>query len=266
MIAIASLLVVMAISLLTMRLAAMALILTGMSRESARFQARSALAGVGFTTKEAEMVVNHPVRRRIIMVLMLIGSIGVPTVVASIVISFVTTAQAEYWWKPMSLLVGGLAALTILARSRWAERRLNKWLAWALKRWTDLDVRDYVSLLQLQNGYAVTEMLVKSNDWLEGKTLQDAALSHEGVLILAILRQDGEYIGTPRAADTIHAKDVLVLYGLIERLRELDQRTASAGESAHQEAISEYVTQAAEQKMSSNASEVPEHRDPKSQR
>ena len=51
----------------------------------------------------------------------------------------------------------------------------------------------------------------------------------------------------PRATDTIHAKDVLVLYGLIERLQELDQRTAAAGESAHQDAVTEHVTQSAEQ-------------------
>ncbi len=70
-IAIVSLLFVIAISMFITRLAAMALILTGMSHESAIFQARSALAGVGFTTKEAESVVNHPVRRRIIMLLML---------------------------------------------------------------------------------------------------------------------------------------------------------------------------------------------------
>jgi len=33
---------------------------TGLSRESARFQARSALTGGGFTTTESEAVVRHP--------------------------------------------------------------------------------------------------------------------------------------------------------------------------------------------------------------
>lgn len=243
-VAIVSLLIVMAISLLTMRFAAMALILTGMSRESARFQACSALTGVGFTTKESESVVNHPVRRRIIMMLMLIGSIGVPTIIASFVVSFVTAIQAVHWWQPVSILAAGLLLLVTFARSRLAERQLNRYMAWALKKWTNLDARDYVSLLQLQQGYAVTEMLVKSGDWLVGKTLQDAALSHEGILILAIIQQDGEYIGTPKASDSIHAKDVLVLYGKIEHLRELDQRTAAKGESAHQEAVSEHAATA----------------------
>lgn len=255
-IAIASLLIVVAISLMITRLAAMALIFTGMSRESARFQARSALAGVGFTTHESETVVNHPVRRRIIMLLMLTGSIGVPTVVATLVLSFVTSTQAEHWWQPIGLLVAGLTAIALFARSRWVEQRMNKLLALALKRWTNLDVRDYVSLLQLQKGYAVTEMLVEPGDWLDGKHLHEAALSREGVLVLAIQRHAGAYIGAPRATDTIQAGDILILYGLIERLRELDQRTAASGETAHQEAISEHATQALEQGASNHVEPV----------
>jgi len=254
-IAIVSLLVVVAISLLITRLAAMALIFTGMSQESARFQARSALAGVGFTTNESETVVNHPVRRRIIMILMVTGSIGVPTVVATLVVSFMTTTQTAQWWQPMIVLVAGLTMLVIFARSRWVETRLNRILAWALRKWTNLDVRDYASLLQLQNGYAVTEMLVEPGDWLDRKNLHEAALSREGVLILAIQRHEGEYIGAPRASDTIQAGDTLILYGLIGRLQELDQRTAAAGESAHREAISEHTTQMTEQEVPNNGVE-----------
>ncbi|MDP2423362.1 MAG: TrkA C-terminal domain-containing protein [Bacteroidales bacterium] len=241
-IAIISLLVVITIFLLAIRLAAMAMILTGMSQESARFQALSALAGVGFTTKESESVISHPVRRRIIKFLMLGGNIGVPAVVATIVVSFLTTARAENWWWPVLILVVGLTGLTILARSKYTERHLNTWLTWALKKWTDLDARDYISLLQLQNGYAVTELFIEPGDWLDEKTLSEAALSKEGVLVLGIQYRDGTFIGTPRAIDIIQSGDTLVLYGRIDRLRELDQRGAAAGETAHQEAVAEQTT------------------------
>lgn len=52
MFAIASLLVVLVLSLLVTRIATVALTHTGLSREVARFQARSAFSGVGFTTSE----------------------------------------------------------------------------------------------------------------------------------------------------------------------------------------------------------------------
>ena len=48
--------------MLVTRVAARALTLTELSSEAARFQARSAFTGVGFTTSEAEGIVSHPVR------------------------------------------------------------------------------------------------------------------------------------------------------------------------------------------------------------
>jgi len=240
-IAVFSLLVIIAITMLITRLATMALILTGMSHESAQFQARSALAGVGFTTREAESVVGHPVRRRIIMLLMMAGSISVPTVIAALGVSLFTTFQAESWWWPLLLLISGLLALGLFGHSRWMNKRVNALLVRGLKSWTDLDIRDYGSLLQLQNGFAVTELLVKPEDWLARKTLRQAALSHEGVLVLGIQRVDGEYIGAPRAADTIEMGDTLVLYRQIDLLKKLDQRDLAFGDDAHEKATVEHI-------------------------
>jgi hypothetical protein len=58
------------------RFATIALSLTGMSREEARFQARAAMSGVGLTTSRAEDIVSHPVRRKIVLWLMILGSAG----------------------------------------------------------------------------------------------------------------------------------------------------------------------------------------------
>ena len=64
MLALISLFVVVLASLLVTRVAAVMLTLTGLSAQSARFQARSAFSGAGFTTSESEAITNHPVRRR----------------------------------------------------------------------------------------------------------------------------------------------------------------------------------------------------------
>lgn len=236
-VAVISIVIVIIVTVIITRLAALALTLTGMSQESARFQARSALAGVGFTTKESESVVNHPLRRRIIMMLMLTGSIGMPTVIATIVVSVLTTFHAETWWRPAILLAVSLTTLMFVGRSRWVEANMNKALGWALKKWTRLDVRDYVSLLQLQNGFAVSEMLVDPGDWLEGKTLQAAALAQEGYLVLGIERSDGNYIGAPRAADMLQAGDKLVIYCRLDRLKQLDERRAASGDAEHRQNV-----------------------------
>ncbi|WP_419193904.1 hypothetical protein [Novipirellula herctigrandis] len=43
-----------------------------MSKDLAQFQTLSAFTGAGFTTNESEDIVNHPLRRRIMMYLMLL--------------------------------------------------------------------------------------------------------------------------------------------------------------------------------------------------
>jgi Trk-type K+ transport system membrane component len=59
-----SLLVVMTVLLFVVRVAAVALRLTGLVESVARFQALSAISGAGFTTRESESIVNYPVRRQ----------------------------------------------------------------------------------------------------------------------------------------------------------------------------------------------------------
>ena len=105
MISIVSLLVVLTLSILVTRIATVALTHTGLSRESAKFQARSAFTGVGFTTNESEKVVNHPLRRRILLALMLLGNAGVVTAVSSLILSFVNLNQSGTMLWRVVLLV-----------------------------------------------------------------------------------------------------------------------------------------------------------------
>ncbi len=244
MVAIFSLFTVAILSLLVTRIAAMALMFTGLSREAARFQARSAFSGVGFTTSESELIVNHPMRRRIIMILMLLGNIGIATVVATVIVSMLSTASSHNWTRNILLFMSCLSLLWFIAVSHFVERNLNHVIAWGLKKWTRLDVQDYVAILHLQNEFAVWEMKVEPNNWLAGKSLIKAGLSREGVLIFGIQRKDGIYIGAPQGISKIHAGDVLVMYGPLPRLEELDRRQAgAAGDQAHQDAIVEHLAE-----------------------
>ena len=238
MVAIFTLFTVAILSLLVTRIAAMALMFTGLSREAARFQARSAFSGVGFTTTESELIMNHPVRRKIVMLLMLLGNIGIATVVATVMVSLLSTASSGNWLRNFLLFIGCLSFAWFLAASHFVERNLNRIITWGLKKWTRLEIQDYVAVLHLQNEFAVWEITVETNDWLAGKSLIEAGLSREGVLILGIQRKGGFYIGAPQGIRKIHDGDLLVMYGPMERLEELDRRQAGEkGDKAHEDAI-----------------------------
>jgi hypothetical protein len=227
------------LSLLVIRVATVMLTLTGMPHESARFQARSAFTGVGFTTSEAESVVDHPVRRRVVMSLMLLGSAGIIGTLASLVLSFGGASRDQGISRALVLL-GGLLVLLLLARSRWFDRRLAR-LVFRVLRVRGHDVRDYAGLLQLSGGYTVAELEVEPQDWLAGRTLGELRLRDEGVMVLGIHRHHG-YQGVPDKATRVEPGDVLVLYGHEDRLEELDTRARDArGDEEHVRASAQRV-------------------------
>lgn len=243
-----SLLIVLTFSLIVTRVATVALTLTGLSEESARFQARSAYTGVGFTTSESEGVVNHPVRRRILMVLMLTGNAGIVTGMAALILGFVDTSGGTDAAKRLILLVVGILVLSLAARSQVLKRQLDRVIGWALQRWTQLDLRDYANLFKLSDGYAVTELAVDEGEWLTDRTLEQLSLTSEGVLVLGIQSVGGGYVGAPRGSSSIRAGDRLILYGRIQHLNELDDRRRGAqGDLAHAEAVQEQAQVLAQQ-------------------
>ncbi len=240
MIAIISLLIIVSVSILITRIASIALTHTGLSRETARFQARSAFTGVGFTTTEAETMVNHPVRRRIIMLLMLLGNAGIVTAMSSLILTFVHEGGETPLVVKVVLLLSGLACLWTLSMSQFVDRHLSRLIDWALKRYTNLDVKDYASLMHLVGEYRVVEMVVQDKDWVANKTLADTELRDEGIVVLGIKRPDETYLGAPKGEAEIVPGDTLILYGRVSILEKLDQRRKSPeGDREHQMAVGE---------------------------
>ena len=238
MTALISVLVAITLSLLITRIATEALTLTGLSRTSASFQARSAFTGSGFTTSESEAVVQHPVRRRIIMWLMFLGNAGIITVISSLVLTFVSTDSVRGGLSRFVFLFLGLAILWLFASNKAFNRLLTRLVRKALRRWTDLDLRDYASLLHLRGEYLVREITVDDDDWLANKKLEQLRLRDEGIAVLGVQRSDRTYLGAPHGDTYISPGDILILYGRKTALSELDKRCqGTAGEQAHRQAI-----------------------------
>ena len=236
--ALISVLIAITLSLLITRIATEALTLTGLSRTSARFQARSAFTGSGFTTTESEAVVEHPVRRRIIMWLMFLGNAGIITVISSLVLTFVSTSSAGDGLSRLLYLFLGIGGLWLIATNRAFNRILTRFVRKALRRWTDLDLRDYASLLHLRGEYQVMEIEIDEHNWLANKKLKETRLRDEGIAVLGIERSDGSYLGAPYGSTCIYPEDTLILYGRKRALMELDlRREGTVGEQAHQQAI-----------------------------
>lgn len=239
MFALVGLLAVITILLISSRVASVALEATGMARESAQFQARSALMGVGFTTSEAEDITSHPVRRRIVLYLMTVGNASVVTGIGSFLLTFLD-AEKTQTLRRSGLLVVGLVVILGAFHTRLANRGVERATRALLNKYTSLDTRDYAALLRIENQYAITELHARTGDWIVGRPLSELHLTKEGVVVLGVHRSDNSFVGAPMGETVIEHDDAVVAYGRIEVLQELASRPASrGGDVAHDRAMSE---------------------------
>jgi len=214
MIAVFSLLFIILLSIIVVRIGAISLELTGLSPEVASFQAQSAFSGVGFTTRESETIVTHPLRRRIIRILILLGSAGVTTSMATLVLTFVGETGKDVLIRGAALLIGVLI-IFLFARSRHIYVLMKDIISKALEKWTTLRIFDYEQLLGFSEGYSISRVTIRSDSWLVEKKLSDIRLDKEGVLILAIYRKAHKkevFIGTPSGETLLRGKDVVICY------------------------------------------------------
>lgn len=231
-----ALLLVFALALLVIRIGSIALNMTGLSPDIASFQAASAFSGAGFTTDEAEQTVQTPGRRKIIKTLIRLGSLGLLSAIAPLVGSF-TDGNGNL--LTTVYILTGAGVIVLFAHSRWLNRLVTPIIERALDRTTDLKIRDYTRLLGLRSDYRVSEIDVGEDDWLADGTLAELNLPAEGVLVLAIKRADGSYVGAPGPETTIQPGDTVVLYGRKHRLQELSERE-SDNTDAREDAVEDH--------------------------
>ncbi|MEE8468392.1 MAG: TrkA C-terminal domain-containing protein [Planctomycetota bacterium] len=259
-----TLLLIITVSVVVMRVGAAALTETGISYDAAIFQAQSAFMGVGFTTSEAESVVSHPVRRRIIRGLMLLGFVAITSTLGTLVVTFASSSSEEMAAGTKALLLGGgLVALWITIRLKPLEPLIDRAIAYSLERWTELQIIDYEGLLNLNKGYSVFTLPVHEDSWMAGKSLREMALANEGILILSITRENGFVIGTPASRTLLQPGDRLLIYGIensADRLRE--RGCGSEGDEEHDLACRRQRLRLVEERTEDEIAETEAEREP----
>lgn len=226
MVAVASLLFIVTVSFLIVRVSTVALVRTGMSPAAARFQSSSAFTGTGFTTSESEQIIRHPVRRRICIALMLLGNIGIVSLMATLILSMVLEGRSAPWFR-LTIIIGGLILLGFLATTRFVDHHVGRLVSWALSKWTDIDARDYAHLLHLGEGYGVTELLVIEDGPLAGEPIGRGDWFASHLLVLGVQHRDGSYAGAPGPDLVLQPGDKLFLYGVQEAISRFCDRRGS---------------------------------------
>jgi hypothetical protein len=208
---VALLLIAIVISFVVVRIGATALELTGLSWDHAKFQALSAFSNAGFTTQESEEIVRHPLRRRIVTYLIVLGNAGLVATVGSFA-GTLMQPQGGRLAMNLAMMALGLALLFWVARrpriTLELRERARRWLA---KRYS-IEMWSAEELLHLGEEYELTRFDVSAQSRAAGHTLRQLQLKQNRVQILAVER-GGEFIAVPRGDFELLGGDNVIVYG-----------------------------------------------------
>ena len=200
------------VSFVIVRIGAFALLLTGMEPGVANFQALSAFSGTGFTTREAERVVSHRSRRRIITILIILGNAGLVTIVATLVASFTQVTGYSWFFIRLGVIVAGIFLLyTLIIRSRVANSLLERLRKPLMKR-IAIEAPPYEEILHIGGKWSVNLITIGKSSRHIGVSLGELAATVEDMDFLGIDRT-GIFISRPRTHEKIEIGDRLLVYG-----------------------------------------------------
>jgi hypothetical protein len=209
----------LAVWLLVLWAGSIALEATGLPRSQARFQALSALSGTGFTTREAESIVNHPRRRHIVIWLILLGNVGIVTFLILIILYVRAGLMAPPLWHIIVLAV--VVLVFILAVWSGLVRRISDFIVGRLRRGRGGAALKQGEILYEGGGYAVVRLVVDQKAGIAGTTLGETSLAGRDVTVLA-LEKAGRVIPNPEIGRRLAAGDGLLCYGRLSEIEDFN--------------------------------------------
>jgi len=212
-------LIFLAVWLLALWIGSMLLEATGLERSISRFQALSALSGVGYTTSHAEDIVEHPKRRRIISYLIFLGNTGIIALLL-LVIVYARSGIAPPSAPNIIITVGILVIIGLVIWLGLIDRITSALLKSSRKESASGIAQ---KIVHRADDYAVVRLTLGSHARIAGLTVKEAGLQQEGISLLAIER-GSTVLSPPQPEETLLSGDSLLCYGKMTASTALAQR------------------------------------------
>lgn len=207
------------ISGVLVRMAAFALELTGMTWEDSKFQALSAFTNAGFTTRESEQIMKHPMRRKIVTTLILLGNAGLVTAIGTFAGTFMRD-DLRTGVLNVALLVGAVAGLFLLtqwqAPMNYTRKVMQRWMSDHF----DFQGPKAEQLLRLGLDFQLTRIEITQGSPVAYKALRDLDLKSWRVQVLAIERA-GNFNPVPSGLNRLLPGDAIIVYGSTSGVRKV---------------------------------------------
>jgi len=204
------LLIAILVSFIIVRIGGFALQLTGIEPEVARFQALSAFSGTGFTTREAERVVGHRTRRRIVTILIILGNAGMVTVIATLVASFTQVSGYMWFFIRLAIIIGGIFGLYQLIIRSNVGRRITDWLQRPVMNRILREAPAVEEIFHVEKDWALSLVLIRESSKSIGLSVAD--ITAEGDIEILGIDRARTYLTRPDREEKIVEGDRLLVY------------------------------------------------------
>jgi len=189
-----SIFILLAVYLILIKLFISMLQATGLSHKVAKFQVLSCFSAIGYSTKESELIVTNPTRRKIITATMLTGYVF-SIIITSLLIGIILNLDFEdhdNWVKYFGRLGWGLGisfgilvvaiVLTRIKKLRTVFYRMIKGIIYKnyLLERNDITYNDIIG-----EKYLATVKIFYVPEKLSGKTIEECSFGEYGLTILS---------------------------------------------------------------------------------
>lgn len=190
--------------------------LTGVENKKARFQIVSLLTSTGFTTKESELITQHPTRRKLAEWIMVFGYVSSVTFVSFLVnILMLGTTSL----KDIVVLI--LMLLFVIIFSKWIDKIEEK-LEDAIRKnnfWIKYNKKEF-NILFRNKGYGIAEIYIDDNLCIVGESIKNSNLKDLELTILNIDKGD-KLINFPTPDYVLEKNDKITVYGNLKNINKV---------------------------------------------
>lgn len=210
MITVATFIICLVIFLVVIDIFAILFRLTGMTIEKARFQVISLLTGTGYTTKESELIAQHPTRRKLASALMVTSYVSTLTF-----ISFLVNMLSKSLINAKSILaiIIFIVCAIMFFKSSLLEKieDIIEHIVENSLLWKKVNSR-YLNFITKHKGYSICEVHLSENSDIIGMSIEESKLSFIEIKVLSI-DQGHELINFPKLDYIFRVNDKLTVYG-----------------------------------------------------
>lgn len=190
--------------------------LTGVPIEKARFQVISLLCSTGYTTKESEIITQHPTRRKLASWLMIVSYVSTATFI-SFVVNIITSSILDI--SSFVIIIFFIVFIFFFHKSSLLEKIENT-LEKAIEkneRWKRINNIN-LTLISKNKGYGIYEIYLPRDSFLIGKSILNSGLKEREIQVLSIDKGD-KLINFPHVDYIFDYFDKITVYGNLKNVK-----------------------------------------------